>query len=137
MFTNIRKTISIYLAKYFPDYRLIYILAPFLLLDLYINNFKRTGFYFFISLCAVPLYIFLQKHKKYKFKARETDCRNFCAYYKHSLPDARSYGEVIFSEQYDNHNNFLYTEIIVSVDSHYRVFLGYKDFTKLKIIDIG
>lgn len=114
--------ISIYIHKYIYPYNILLILGAINVAELYFYGLGITlsGAAFTIWLV---IEIFLPKLKRYQFKARQSDCKEFLRLNKLNFPEY-DYGSVLYIEEiYDSQNSFLYTLVLVALGSDYRVLI--------------
>lgn len=106
--------ISIYTHKYIYPHNILLILGVINVAELYFYGLGITlsGAAFTIWLV---IEIFLPKLKRYQFKARQSDCKEFLHLNKLNFPEY-DYGSVLYIKKiYDSQNSFLYTLVLVAV----------------------
>jgi len=111
----------LFLARNFALSKLSIIVFPAYCLDMYLNDFRPTSATTFVAFFHLSC-IWLQKFKRYEFKARKANCiKFFQTLKKEYAPQYDADAEMHLKEIFDDNEGFLYTEIFVSLKSNFRI----------------
>ena len=123
---------SLFLTKHLPLTPIAYALCVIISLELILTGeITKLSTLPILIMCILFL---LTKHKLYKFKLHRIDCERFFLHFQ------KNFGEFNFDNNYhcrevfDKNNNFQYTEVIISLNSDYRIIIEKFDIANHKTI---
>lgn len=130
---NFNNQLSIFLCRYLHLNIVCAIVVALAILDIAIYGIFIGHFASNSSIFAVAIML-LTRHKRYKFKVSKEECLKFLSGLKHKFEKFEFKDNYMCCEVHDSDGHFKYTEVIVPMQSDYRVLIEEYNIPKLQHI---
>ena len=130
---NFRNQLSFFLCRYLHLNIVCAIVIILAIVDIAIYGTFLGYFASNSSLFAVAVML-LTRHKRYKFKVKKEECLEFLSGLKYKFEKFEFEDNYMCTEVNDSNGHFKYTEVIVPLQSNYRVLIEEYNIPKLQHI---